>query len=49
LRQKTCNASDTYLRAEDLMLNAPSPVDKRPLGELHLARLAGAVERRATK
>jgi aspartyl-tRNA synthetase len=32
-------------RAEDLMLNAPSPVDERQLRELHLALLPEAVER----
>jgi hypothetical protein len=44
LYQETCNASDTYQRAEDLVLNAPSPVDKRSLGKLHLALLPEAVE-----
>ena len=43
--QETWNASDIYLRAEDLMLNAPSPVGVRPLRELHLALLPEAVER----
>jgi aspartyl-tRNA synthetase len=36
-------------RAEDLMLNAPSPVDERQLRELHLALLPEALERRANK
>jgi aspartyl-tRNA synthetase len=32
-------------RAEDLMMNAPSPVDERQLRELHLALLPEAAER----
>jgi aspartyl-tRNA synthetase len=36
-------------RAEDLMMNAPSPVDERQLRELHLALLAEAAERLESK